>query len=98
MRRVDTLGFGAGTSLGIESDPRAFTYLPEQNTFVTRVDSWTREGHWSRLQAVRVSADGTLTRTGRWTARSGGEIRTLPLGAGRVALTDDDRVRVVRVG
>jgi hypothetical protein len=92
--RVDTTGFGPGSSLGIESDPRTFTYLPEQRTFVTLVEAWTREWHQSRLQAVRVSDDGTLTRAGSWTTRPGGGVRTLPLADGRVALVDD-RVRLV---
>jgi len=94
VRRVDTTGFGAGTSLGVESDPRTFTYLPEQRVFLTLVEGWTRDRHPSRLQAVRVSADGTLTRAGSWTAGPGG-VRTLPLEDGRVALLDGDRVRLV---
>jgi hypothetical protein len=98
VRRVDTTGFGPGTFLGIESDPRAFTYLPEQRTFVTRVDDWDADGPRSWLQAVHVSADGTLTRTGAWPAPPGGEVRTLPLDGGRAALVDDDQVRVVDPG
>lgn len=98
VRRLDTLGFGAGTWLGIESDPRAFSYLPDQRTFVTRVDSWPTDVPRSWFQAVRVSANGTLTQVGSWTARPRGDLRTLPLSPGRVALVDDDRVRVVHVG
>jgi hypothetical protein len=44
-----------------------------------------------------VADDGTLTRTGTWTATDG-EVRTLPLGGGRAALVDGDRVRVVELG
>jgi hypothetical protein len=97
VRRLDTVGFGRDTELGIESDPRAFTYLPEQHTLLTLVHSWSlgRDGSW--LQAVRVSADGTLVRTGRWATSAGMEVRTLPLADGRVALVDGGRVRVIEL-
>jgi hypothetical protein len=98
VRRIDTTGFGPGTELGIEWDPRAFTYLPDQRTFVTLVAGWGLRRERSWFQAVRVADDGTLTRAGTWTANSDGEVRTLPLGQGRAALVDGDRVRVVELG
>ena len=98
VRRIDTTGFGPGTELGIEWDPRAFTYLPDQRTFVTLVAGWDLRWERSWFQAVRVADDGTLTRAGTWTATTDGEVRTLPLGQGRAALVDGDRVRVVELG
>ena len=97
VRRTDTVGLGRGTGLGIETDAHAFTYLADQRTFVTSVQRWSSIR--PQLVAVRVDADGTLTRTASWTmhAGDGSRVRALPLGGGRVALVDD-RVRVVRVG
>jgi hypothetical protein len=97
VRRTDTLSFGRNTGLAVDTDPRALTYLPALRTLVTTVADW--DGSGSRLVALHVAPDGTLTRTGAWaTARYLGEdVRVLPIAGGRVALVDDD-VRVVHVG
>ena len=97
VRRDDTFGFGYGTSLGAETDPRTFTYLPSQRTIVTPVGSW--EPNRSRFVALRVTPDGSLTQTASWSTGQvlGAGARVLPLGGDRVALVDD-RVRLVRVG
>jgi hypothetical protein len=97
VRRADTYAFGPQTDLAAGWDPRTFTYLPDQRTLVTPVQSWT-EGR-SRFVALRVTRDGTLSRTGSWVARryTGNDLRTLPLGGGRIALVGDS-VRVVQVG
>jgi Beta propeller domain len=97
VRRADTYAFGAQTDLAAGWDPRAFTYLPAESTFVTPVLSWTDSR--SRFVALRVASNGTLTRLGSWTARghAAENLRSLPLGGHRVALVGDS-VRVVRVG
>jgi uncharacterized secreted protein with C-terminal beta-propeller domain len=97
VRRVDALGLGSAATPGVESEPRAFTYLPEQRTFVTTVQDW--RSAVSRFVAIHVSEDGSLTRTGSWqtVGYADQDVRSLPLGGDRVALVDDE-VRVVRVG
>jgi hypothetical protein len=48
--------------------------------------------------ALHVTADGMLSEAGSWVAhRWSNDVRTLPLGGGRVALVGDV-VRVVDVG
>jgi len=81
----------------VESEPRAFSYLPEQRTLVTTVQDW--RSAVSRFVAIRVSEDGSLTRTGSWqtVGYADQDVRSLPLRGDRVALVDDE-VRVVRVG
>jgi hypothetical protein len=97
VRRVHTYAFGAQTELATGWDPRAFTYLQAESTFLTPVLSWTDSR--SRFVALRVARDGTLARLGSWTARgyAAEDLRSLPLGDHRVALVGDS-VRVVRVG
>jgi hypothetical protein len=97
VRRVDTVDLGSAATPGVESDPRAFSYLPDQRTLVTTVQDW--RSAVSRFVAMRVSADGALTRTGSWqtVGYADQDVRSLPLDGGRVALVDDE-VRVVRVG
>jgi hypothetical protein len=97
VRRVDTVGLGHTATPDVESDPRAFTYLPAQHVLVTAVQDWRTA--LSRFVAMRVAPDGTLTPTGSWQSAGydGRDLRALPLGGGRVALVDDG-VRVVHVG
>ncbi len=97
VRRTDTLALGRDSEVGAEQDPRAFTYLPDQRTLITPVQS--RRTGSARFVAVHVSPDGRLSETGSWVSATalGGDVRALSLGAGRVALVDDE-VRVVRIG
>jgi hypothetical protein len=96
VRRTDTLALGRDAMAGAETDPRAFTYLPDRRTLVTPVESWRTAT--SRFAAVHVSPDGQLRETASWAAHAytGSVVRALPLGGGRLALVDDT-VRVVQV-
>jgi hypothetical protein len=98
VRRADTLSFGSGTGLGADTDPRTFSYLPAQRTLVTVVSDWQTSR--SRFVALHVSRDGVLSPAGSWSTDSyvGSGVRALPLEHGRVALVDDQDVRVVQVG
>ncbi|CAN5596014.1 hypothetical protein BH10ACT10_BH10ACT10_19560 [soil metagenome] len=96
VRRADTYGFGPTTDVSAGWDPRTFTYLPDRRTLVTPVMDWS--ANRSRFVALRVGTDGSLSRTASWVTRryAGVDVRTLPLGGGRIALVGDV-VRVVDV-
>lgn len=96
VTRTGTTGFARGSDLSAATDPRSFTYLPEDGLALTGVTNW-RTGH-SRLIALRVGDDGTLTPAGSWQTHrwDGQSLRALPLGDGRVALVDHG-VRIVEV-
>ena len=90
--RVSTAGFGGNTELTAAWDPRAFTYLPEQRTALTPVQSYM--SGQTRLAILKLAKDGTITRT--TTGVIGGfessGVRALPLGGGLVALVADGEV------
>ena len=96
VTREDTHGFGRATDVS-EQDPRAFTYLPDERLGFMSVENWN-SGH-SRLVAMRIGPDGTLEETRSWRLDrwSGGRVRTLPLGDGRVAIVDRD-IRIANLG
>jgi uncharacterized secreted protein with C-terminal beta-propeller domain len=96
VTRLDTYGFGQETGVGAQ-DPRTFTYLPEERLALTTVEDWGRGR--TRLLALQVGQDGSLTaaRTWRLDRWSGPQVRTLPLGDGRVAIVDRD-VRLANLG
>jgi hypothetical protein len=96
VTRTDTYGFGRATDL-VDREPRAFTYLPEQRLAFMVVTSW-RTGR-TELVALHVGATGKLGGAGTWRLHrwAGEQVRTLPLGDGRVAIVDRD-VRIVDVG
>ncbi|MBW8751960.1 MAG: beta-propeller domain-containing protein [Propionibacteriales bacterium] len=94
-QRVSRQGFGASSSLPAIDDPRAFTWLPDQRTGLTTVSTWTNDK--SRLVALHVDEAGALTATDLVTDL-GWNVRTLPLEDGRVALVDDQSLRVIDVG
>jgi len=96
VRRVDTHGFGLQTDTGVSMDPRTFSYLPEARILVTPVQDWSTGS--SRFEALRVGRDGSITPVDSWTGRVYAiqDVRTLPLGAGRIALVGDT-VRLVDV-
>ncbi|MGZ4579033.1 MAG: beta-propeller domain-containing protein [Nocardioidaceae bacterium] len=97
VRRQAVLGLGAGTETAAAQDPRAFTYLPARRLALTSVLD-ERTGR-SRLVAVRVGADGTLSEASSWPLRPwvGDQARTLPLGGDRVALVDHGDVHVLHL-
>ncbi len=90
-RRVDTAVFGRQTELTATTDPRAFTYLPEQRTALSTVQDY-RTGA-VRLVVLELGVDGSISTTsdriGGWRAW---DARTLPLGGDRVALVVDGKV------
>jgi hypothetical protein len=95
-KRDDTVSLGSQTGTEIGFDPRTFSYLPEQRVLFVQVQDWTTGGQ--HFVAVHVDRDGALREVGSWVSHGwGGDVRTLPLGAGRVALVGDV-VRVVDVG
>jgi hypothetical protein len=96
VRRADAYRFGAMTDASAGWDPRTFTYLPEQRTLVTPVTDWSTNR--SRFVALHVGTDGSLSQTASWVTRryAGTDVRTLPIGGGRIALVGDV-VRVVDV-
>lgn len=84
-RRLATLTYrNAWTD--VESDSRAFTYLPERRTAMLPLSAPGGSG----VVAVTVGTDGTLTEAGRWT--SGGELwvaRAIPVGADDVVVVTE---------
>jgi hypothetical protein len=95
-QRDDTLSLGSQTGTAVGFDPRTFSYLPDQRVLFVQVQDWMTGGQ--QFVAVHVDPNGSLREVGSWvTHRWGGDVRTLPLGGGRVALAGDV-VRVVDVG
>ena len=96
-KRVSTAAFGPETALIATSDPRAFTYLPEQRTALTPVQSY-RSGH-TRLAILKLASDGTINRTttGRIAGWDPSGLRTLPLGNGKVAVVAGGEVTKLSV-
>jgi hypothetical protein len=89
--RVTALGLGAHRYSTVEDDPRAFTYLAEQGIALVPVDGWGRDE--SRLAALRVHEDGTLTHAGSLAiGRNIYGMRALPLPDGRIAIVADGSV------
>nr|CAA9324805.1 MAG: hypothetical protein AVDCRST_MAG46-1069 [uncultured Nocardioidaceae bacterium] len=83
--RVTALGLGAHRYSTVEDDPRSFTYLAEQGIALVPVDGW--RGDESRLAALRVHEDGTLTHAGSLAiGRTIYGMRALPLPDGRIAI------------
>jgi hypothetical protein len=95
VRRLGTYGFGPQTDTGVAMDPRTFTYLPDRRVLLVTVQDWSTGS--SRVVALRVRGDGSLTLQRSWAGDADtSAARALPLGGGRVALVGDT-VRVVVV-
>jgi uncharacterized secreted protein with C-terminal beta-propeller domain len=95
VRRTDRLSLGTQTDVPVGLDPRSFSYLPSQHVLLTPVSDWRTGG--TRMVALHVGTDGTLSRAGSWATHGwSADVRTLPLGGDRVALVGDG-VRVVDV-
>lgn len=93
-RRVSQQKFGLYSSLPALDDPRGFTWLPDRRTGLTTV-----AGSYSgrlRLVALSVSPNGVLGARDLATD-VGWNARTLPLADGRVALVDEQGVRLLDV-
>ena len=71
----------------METDSRAFGYLPEQRLALISTSHWA--GGAAGLALVRVGTDGSLTTVDRLTELPGSatQVRALPLADGRVAVT-----------
>ena len=92
LRRTDVVTYPERTQAGAATDPRQFTWLPEQRTALTVLtDNWDGRTTWvsalkvrgSKLQekrtAVAYGADASL-------------VRLVPLSSGKVVLVTDDEV------
>jgi uncharacterized secreted protein with C-terminal beta-propeller domain len=93
-RRLSQQRFGLYSYLPTLDDPHGFTWLPDQHTGVTTVAG----GDTGRTHLVALHVDPTgdleaheLTTDVGWNAR------TLPLPDGRVAVVDDQDVRLLSV-
>jgi len=97
VARTDTIGFARAAELAAATEPRSFTYLPEQHLALTSITSWRWGG--SRLLALSVGVDGSLEVVQSWQVGRGASqrLRALPLGEGRVAMVGTG-VRIIDVG
>jgi uncharacterized secreted protein with C-terminal beta-propeller domain len=94
-RRLSHQGLGRESSLPAIDDPHGFTWLPDRRTALTTVSSWTNGRN--RLVALLVTDGGGLQARDLATD-VGWNARTLPLDDGRVALVDENGLRVLEVG
>lgn len=85
-RRLATVGFGRSTEFVAAWDPRGLTYLPESRTVLAVLSDWGSAG--TRLVVLAVGEDGALVERSRQVVAGwdSGQVRTLPLPEGRVAL------------
>jgi hypothetical protein len=92
--RLDQLGLGRGRTSAVESDSRAFSYLPDERLAFVPTTSW-RTG--DSLEVVRIDTDGTLSpATSIELPGWSGDARALPLDDGRVAVVAaGDLVQIV---
>ena len=89
-RRLDLLGLGFTRTSPIESDSRAFTYLPDERLAFVPTTGWRSGG---ALDVIRIGSDGGLSPATRipllgWSA----DARALPLDDGRLAVVASGRV------
>ncbi|WP_182525759.1 beta-propeller domain-containing protein [Nocardioides dongkuii] len=91
-RRIDVLSYGGGTEALAGLDPRRLTWLPEVRTVLTVV----AEGSTGRTGYVSVITLGEGRMRNRMVEVEHGtdvdEVRTVPLGDGRVVLVTGDEV------
>ena len=93
-RRLDQLGLGYTRSSAIESDSRAFSYLPDERLAFVPTTSW-RFGR--EMDVIGIDPDGVLALVKRidlpgWSSNA----RALPLADGRIALVGSgDDVQLV---
>ncbi len=110
-RRVDTVGYGQGSSSPVQEDARGFVYLPERRTavlpaLIPEMDrgcgSFGGEcGYATGLVSVRVDSDGRLAKAGAWQTldapgwRRSPVHKVLSLPGGRLAALDSVGVTVL---
>lgn len=91
-RQLDVVRYDKGTYAGAGTDPRQFTWLPEQRVALTVVsEGWTGTTGWVSVLSL---ADGSMTN--RMVEVEHGsdvaDVRLVPLASGRVVLVTGDDV------
>lgn len=91
-RQLDVVRYDEGTQAGAASDPRQFTWLPEQRTVLTVVSQgWTGTTGWVSVLSL---ADGSMSN--RMVEVEHGtdvaDVRLVPLASGKVALVTGENV------
>ena len=91
-RQIDVVTWPKNTVAGVASDPRQFTWLPDQRIALTVVSKgWTGSTGWvavMRLGGGRVRSELVEVEHGVDVA----QVRTVPLASGKVALVTADDV------
>ncbi|SEB65783.1 Beta propeller domain-containing protein [Nocardioides exalbidus] len=86
-RQIDVVRYDPGTWAGASSDPRQFTWLPDQRTALAVVDGSSAKGMTGWVSILSL-ADGRMTN--RMVEVEHGEavydVRLVPLASGKVAL------------
>ncbi len=93
VRRLDVVGYGAGSRAGAATDPRQLTWLPRVRTVLTVVvRGWRAPTAWvSTLALGGGRMDGTMTRVDR--GSDADRVRLVPLPDDRVVLVTGDGAR-----
>ena len=91
-RQLDVVRYDEGTQAGAATDPRQFTWLPEQRTVLTVVSQgWTGTTGWVSVLSL---ADGSMSN--RMVEVEHGtdvaDVRLVPLASGKVALVTGENV------
>nr|WP_300047210.1 beta-propeller domain-containing protein [uncultured Nocardioides sp.] len=91
-RQLDVVRYDEGTQAGAATDPRQFTWLPEQRTVLTVVSQgWTGTTGWVSVLSL---ADGSMSN--RMVEVEHGtdvaDVRFVPLASGKVALVTGEDV------
>jgi hypothetical protein len=91
-RQLDVVRYDEGTQAGAATDPRQFTWLPEQRTVLTVVSQgWTGTTGWVSVLSL---ADGSMSN--RMVEVEHGtdvaDVRLVPLVSGKVALVTGENV------
>ncbi len=91
-RQLDVVRYDEGTQAGAATDPRQFTWLPEQRTVLTVVSQgWTGTTGWVSVLSL---ADGSMSN--RMVEVEHGtdvaDVRLVPLASGKVALVTGEDV------
>lgn len=98
VRQLDVLPYGSNTQALAGSDPRSFTWLPGKRMALTVVAKWrgTREGWLSEMWLHRGQIHNTMVKVEY--GDDVGQVRTVPLGDGRVVLVTGENVRFLDLG
>jgi uncharacterized secreted protein with C-terminal beta-propeller domain len=103
-KQISRAEFGASTYLQALDDPRSFTWLPGTSTGVTAVADWSAPITYedevkglnrNRVEALTIGEDGKLITRTVAEHLEDGQIRTLPLENGRIAVVAGDLVKLI---